>query len=193
MPPFTKTSSRTKEHFKGRHRLEHWYRDNSLYFLTVRCTDGLPAFASQSAKDVFWRQFHKYAAEYRFDVWICTLLNNHYHAIGYLPRGLDLGPMLRKIHGSTAKLVNDLLPKRIVPFWADYFDGCLRDEKQFRLAYRYTLIQSQRHGVCRDYQDYPDTRVMRGVDDGLRIARERKVFLKDVPYKRYLKSDRPAD
>ena len=39
--------------------------------------------------------------------------------------------------GTVAKLVNDLLPERHVPFWRearrnDYFDGCLRDELQCR-------------------------------------------------------------
>ena len=28
----------------------------------------------------------------------------------------NLGPMMQKIHGSVAKLVNDLLPARITPF-----------------------------------------------------------------------------
>jgi REP element-mobilizing transposase RayT len=190
---FTKGSSSKSEYFKGRHRLEHWYRDNTLYFLTVRCTDRFPAFASESAKAVFWRQFEKYTTEYHFDTWICALLDNHYHAIGYLPRGSDLASMIRKIHGSTAKLVNDLLPTRLVPFWAEYFDGCLRDEAQYRRAYRYTLLQSRRHGICADYAGYQHTRVTMDLKKGLELARERRVFLRDVPYKRYQKSDKPAD
>ncbi|MGD0139025.1 MAG: hypothetical protein ABSD28_09125 [Tepidisphaeraceae bacterium] len=193
MVSFTKGSSSKKEYFKGRHRLEHWYRDNTVYFLTVRCTDCFPAFASDAAKLIFWRQFEKYALEHHFDVWICTLIDNHYHAIGYLPRGLDLAPMIRKIHGSTAKLVNDLLTTRLIPFWADYFDGCLRDETQFCRAYRYTMLQSQRHGIRGDYRRYRHTRVTVGLERGLEFARERRVFLRDVPYKRYQKSGGPAD
>ena len=43
--------------------------------------------------------------------------------------------MMQRLHGSVAKLVNDLLPQRLTPFWRDaegkgYFDGCIRDEKQ---------------------------------------------------------------
>jgi len=193
MPHFSKGSSSAKEHFEGRHRLEHWYRDNTVYFLTVRCKDKVPAFKTEAAKTIFWRQFEKYSAEHQFEPWICTLLDNHYHAIGYLSSGLQLAPMVRKIHGSVAKLVNDLRSERLVPFWNEYFDGCLRDETQYRRAYRYTLLQSERHGICSDYRRYWHTRMLVGRDEGLKFARERCAFLEDVPYKRYEKTVRPAD
>ena len=119
-------------------------------------------------------------------------MSNHYHVVGYCRIGSGLGQMMRKIHGSVAKLVNDLLPERRVPFWReaghqDYFDGCLRDEKQCRLAYRYTLTQSVRHGICPDYRDYPHTRVSINVDVGVKRSLELKAFMEGVPYKRYLR------
>jgi REP element-mobilizing transposase RayT len=187
MPPFKKGSSAKKEYYNGHHRREHWYRDNTVYFLTVRCTGRFPAFASKEAKAIFWRQFTKYTHEHHFDVWICTLMNNHYHAVGYLRSGADLSPMIRKIHGSVARLVNDVLPTRLVPFWADYFDGCLRDENQYRRAYRYTQLQAQRHGICRDYMQYADTHMDVSLSEGLSLAQRRGVFLRNVPYKRYEK------
>ena len=87
--------------------------------------------------------------------------------------------MMQRIHGSVAKLVNDLLPERRTPFWGDpghqdYFDGCIRDEKQCRLAYRYTLTQSVRHGLCRDWREYRHTRVnvdLEGCAPGFGTAR----------------------
>jgi hypothetical protein len=98
--------------------------------------------------------------------------------------------MMQRIHGSVAKLVNDLLPQRQAPFWGDpghqdYFDGCIRDEKQCRRAYRYTLTQSVRHGLCRDWREYRHTRVNVELEAGLRRALELHAFLEGVPYKRY--------
>jgi hypothetical protein len=98
--------------------------------------------------------------------------------------------MMRKIHGSVAKLVNDTLAVRLRPFWKDsshkdYFDGCLRDGLQFVRAYGYTARQSVRHGICTDYRDYPHTRIMLPMEEGLRIAIARNAFLENVPYKRY--------
>jgi hypothetical protein len=185
-----KSSYTRNENFGRDHRFEHWYRDNTVYFITSRCRDKFPAFTSPAAQEVFWDRFEHYAQMHGFVPWVTTLMNNHYHTLGYLKLGSQLGPMMRKFHGSVAKLVNDVLPERHLPFWRssgnqDYFDGCIRDENQCRRAYRYTLLQSVRAGLCTDYRDYPNTRMRIKLEVGLRRAIELKTFLPDVPYKRY--------
>lgn len=174
----------------GDHRFEHWYVDNQVYFITSKCRNGFPAFQTPAAKQIFWDRFDHYTALHGFDPFVTTAMNNHYHTLGYLERGIELAEMMRKLHGSIAKLVNDTLSERHRPFWRgrggrDYFDGCIRDEKQFVRAYRYTLLQSERHGVCRDWREYPNTRVSVQMDEALRLSVERKAFLYGVPYPRY--------
>lgn len=90
-------------------------RDNTVYFITARCRDCFPAFQSEDAKRVFWDRFGHWAGVYGFVPWVTSLMSNHYHALGYLKVGENLGPMMQRIHGSVAKLVNDLLPQRRVP------------------------------------------------------------------------------
>ena len=176
----------------GRHRFEHWYRDNTVYFITARCRDYFPAFQSEEAKQVFWDRFYHWAGVYGFVPWVTTLLNNHYHTEGYLKVGNNLGVMMQRIYGSVAKLVNDLLPERRVPFWREggnrgYFDGCIRDPRQCRRAYRYTLLQAVRAGLVRDYRDYRHTRVDVEWDLAIRHAMELRTFegLESLPYPRY--------
>jgi len=169
---------------------QHWYRDNQVYFITARCRDGYRAFASEQAKTVFWDRFEHYTDKHGFVPWVTSLIDNHYHTTGYLRRGDELGTMTRNLHGSVAKLVNDLLPERRVPFWRagwhdDYFDGCLRDEKQGRLTYRYVLLQAVRHGIVRDWRDYPHTRVNVDMQPAIKRATELKAFLYGIRYKRY--------
>jgi hypothetical protein len=136
MGRFRKSSISRSRVWDGQHRFEHWYRDNSVYFITARVRGKQNAFASEEAKAIFWDRFDHYTKEFGFTPWVTSLLNNHYHTEGYLEIGENLGPMIQRIHGSVAKLVNDLLPERVAsPFWCDagrqgYFDGCLRDETQ---------------------------------------------------------------
>jgi hypothetical protein len=106
--------------------------------------------------------------------------------------GENLGPMMQRLHGSVAKLVNDTLDARLKPFWYDtgkqgYFDGCIRDVLQATRAYRYTLLQAVRHGIVRDYRDYPHTRVFVDRDRAIARAVELNALLEDVPYARYEK------
>ena len=190
-------SRSTNATYRGRHRYEHWLIDNQVYFITNRCRDRFPAFATETAKRIFWNRFDHYTSEFGFVPWITSLIDNHYHTLGYLRVGKNLSPMMQRIHGSVAKLVNDLLPERRAKFWCDakgkeYFDGCIRDERQARLAYRYTLRQAMRHRVARDFRDYPHTHVNIELEKAIRRAHELKAFLEGVPYKRYLDARRPA-
>jgi hypothetical protein len=87
--------------------------------------------------------------------------------------------MMQRIHGSLAKLVNDILEVRL--------DGCIRNEIQYRRAFRYTFTQCRRHGVCADPKRYAHTRVYVEVETAVRRAIELRAFLEAVPYKRYQK------
>ena len=103
-----------------------------------------------------------------------------------------------RFHGSVAKLVNDLLGRRRVPFWSrddnnGYFDGCIRDVLQCARAYRHVLTQCRRHGLCNDRREYRHTRVSVSLEKGMARAVEPDAFLEDVPYQRYdRKSHRKA-
>ena len=98
--------------------------------------------------------------------------------------------MMQRLHGSVAKLVNDTLPQRHLPFWRtagnqDYFDGCIRDEKQATRAYRYTLNQAVRAKIVRDWRGYPHTRMIVPLNEALRSAKEMNAYLPAVGYARY--------
>ena len=174
----------------GRHRFEHWYADNQVYFITARCRNRFPAFRADAAKEIFWDRLSHHTAQAEFTPWIVSLLPNHYHILGYAQLGSTLGKMMQRLHGSVAKLVNDLLPARQTPFWWDrhgqpYFDGCIRDETQCRRAYRYTQRQAVRHRLVQQGEPYPHTRIWVHLDAGLRRSHESRAFLESVPYKRY--------
>ncbi len=210
----SKETCRSHQHdnrlYKSQHRYEHWYRDNQVYFITARCKGKYPAFSTDRAKLIFWDRFEHYSTKHRFNPWVTSLLNNHYHTIGYLHQGTDLAPMIRCIHGSVAKLVNDTLQTidgttntaagsgqdseclnggRLLPFWGDgrktYFDGCIRDRKQARSAYQYVLHQSVRHRIVDNWQTYEHTRVNVERQDAITYAVEQDAFMKNVPYRRY--------
>ena len=185
-----KSRTSTREVYEEDHRFEHWYRDNQIYFITARCRDRFAAFDSEEAKQIFWKQFDKYTREFGFDAFVVSLLNNHYHNLGYLRYGTNLPMMMQRIHGSVSKLVNDILEVRVVPFWIDsgkqnYFDGCIRDELQCRRAFRYMFSQCRRHGVCSDPKDYVHTRAYIDVETAVERALKLSAFLEGVPYKRY--------
>src|SRR4051794_1998242 len=187
---FRKTSYTNNEFYDGQHRFEHWYRDNSVYFITAKVRDGFPVFATEQAKLIFWDRFDYYTQLHGFVPWVATVMNNHYHFEGYLKNGEQLGEMMRKLHGSVAWLVMKQIDVRHVPFWRtagnqDYFDGCLRDVLQAWRAYNYTRDQAVRARLVTQWTDYPHTRCYLDRDRCIARALELTAFLEDVPYARY--------
>jgi hypothetical protein len=195
MGRFRKSTHARSEFTDGWHRFEHWYRDNTVYFITARTRDGFPAFQSEEAKQVFWDRFTQWTNYFGFVPWVTTLLFNHYHTLGFLRIGDNLGSMMQRIHGSVAKLVNDVLPERRAQFWRvenqnDYFDGCIRHDLQCRRAYRYTHLQAVRAGLVKRAEDYSHTRVDIDLEVGICRALELRAFLPHVEYTRYVKNRR---
>jgi len=184
-----KSSRSSREFRQGKHRHEHWYVSNQVYFITARVRGRRCAFASEAAKAVFWDRWTHYTNKHQFTPFVTALLDNHYHALGYLKKADQFGPMMQRLHGSVAKRVNDLLDERIETFWRDargreYFDGCIRDETQYRRAFRYTLSQPERHGIVSNYREYPHVRVTVGMERALARARQLGAFMEEIPYKR---------
>src|SRR5687767_5598698 len=177
-----KSSSTSHEFFDGQHRYEHWYRDNTVFFITAKVRDGFPAFQSEGAKLIFWDRFEFYTKLHGFITWIATLMNNHYHVVGYLRDGAQLGEMMRKLHGSVAWMVMKEIDVRHVPFWGnkrhhDYFDGCLRDVLQTHRAYNYTRDQAVKARIVKNHRDYPHTRIYLDRDRAIARAVELKALL----------------
>jgi REP element-mobilizing transposase RayT len=193
-------SSRTRREYSNdsEHRFEHWYVDNQVYFITACCRDHFSAFASEEAKSVFWDRFKHWATRCGFTPWVTSLLSTHYHTVGYLREGHQLPVMMQRLHGSVAKQVNDLLGERRPQFWHDkgskgreYYDGCLRDEKQCRKAFIYTRDQAVRAGLVRVWSDYRHTRINVELDRDVKRALELGAFMKGVRYPRY-EGQKPA-
>jgi len=187
---FRKSSVSSRETWKCEHRFEHWYADNAVYFITARCRNRQPAFASEPAKKIFWAKFSQYTSEFGFVPWVTSLMDNHYHTLGYLAVGENLGVMMQRLHGSIAKLVNDVNAARLQPFWYDsgkqgYFDGCIRAARQADLAYRYIQRQSMRHKLAADWRDYPHTIVNIEAKRAIHRAEEKQAFLGRLRYRRY--------
>ena len=187
-----KGSHKSEEYFGSQHRFEHWYCDNMVYFITARCCGGTHAFSSETCKLIFWERFEHYTQKHGFVPFVTSLLSKHYHTLGYLRKGKDLPLMMRGIHGSVAKLVNDQRTDRLVPFWVDtghqnYFDGCIRNETQCRRAYRYVLTQCNRHGISANPEDYPHTQQRVAMEPAMRRAKELRAFLQACRIRGYSK------
>ena len=60
------------------------------------------------------------------------------------------------------------------------------------ILFTYTLMQSVRAGICRNYRDYPNTRIEMALEDVLNFAKDHRAYMEGVEYKRYKRNRRPT-
>ena len=90
-----------------------------------------------------WRHFDGEC--YRLIAW--CVMPNHAHVIVRLFRGSELGRAVHSWKSYTAKAANRLLG-RVGEFWArEYYDRCLRDERELLRTVRYVLENPAKAGL----------------------------------------------
>ena len=172
---------------KHRHRCEHWHIDNQIYFITARCRDRLPAFRTEAAKAIFWQQLDIKAQAHGFTPIITSLIDNHYHVLGHLREGEQLTPLIRGLHSSVARYINQVTPEaeQVKPLFRmqtgkQYFDGAIRSSKQFIRTFRYIERQGIWHKLCQPGEAYAHTRISVERDRAMKRALRIGAFLYGV-------------
>jgi putative transposase len=125
----------------------HLFRANVIYMLTASIYQNKQIILSEARK-LQWRDaFLKAAVLYHWRVIAWVVLHNHYHAIVESPdHPLNLSKFMGSYHKFTASLWNsaDMIPGRKV--WWNYWDTCIRSEKDYYNRLRYVFWNPVKHG-----------------------------------------------
>ncbi len=128
--------------------------------------------------------FLKASELYRWQVIAWAVLDNHFHILAGAPEGgaANLPSFIGSFHKWTARHWNstDQSPGRRV--WHNYWDTCIRTERDFLSGLKYVLWNPVKHGLVETTQDYPFSNYedcMQSWEAGLISATMNEV--KDVP------------
>ncbi len=135
------------------HHPPHLYLDDTIYFLTARVYKKEKIINTNQKKKILlknlWSEFYK--AGYKIYAW--TVLDNHYHIEFITRRGKDLGEMLNLIHGRTSFEINKIDGIRGRKIFQNYWDRCIRDEKDFYFHFNYIHHNLVKHGYVKTQDD----------------------------------------
>ncbi|MCK5085358.1 transposase [Candidatus Parcubacteria bacterium] len=134
--------------FKQRHP-PHWYQDNTTYFITSRTVNAKKYFNDYDKKNIIYNILREGIKKFKIDLYTFVILDNHYHLLFKIKKGLELSGFMGYVNGKSSKILNEIENKQGRKVWYQYWDRCIRNEKDFFLHFNYEHHNPVKHGYVK--------------------------------------------
>jgi len=138
---------------RKKHRPPHIYLDQQYYFLTSGTFHKIAYINNELKKnllkDLIIKTLHQY--QYSLEAWV--ILDNHYHMICKTLLGKFLPKIMATIHGKSAIEINKIDKKSGRKIWYQYWDYCIRNERDYWKHFNYTHSNPIKHGYVNTMKD----------------------------------------
>jgi len=95
-----------------------------------------------------------FAKKYQWQLFDWVILEKHYHFLTKVSQSKTIPLLINSVHKTSAFHIKKLLNLNIKPFWYQYWDRCIRNEKHYFETATYILYNSVRHGYVDDVSKY---------------------------------------
>ena len=129
--------------------------NNREYFITFVCKDRVNIFSDENLARIFCKQIA--INEIQCDcIWLTwVLMPNHFHGLLRLGQKSSLSQTIKRLKGSTARIINVEL-KRSESIWQQgFFDRALRTSEDRREVARYIVANPLRKKIVSNIGCYP--------------------------------------
>ncbi|MBU0597737.1 transposase [Patescibacteria group bacterium] len=132
----------------------HIYLDNTIYFITARTRDKWKYFNTDRRKLLINNILKSVIKQYDLQLYAWVILANHYHLLIKIKSNNQLIRFIKSFHGQSAISLNkiDKIPGRKI--WVNYWDHCIRDEKDFWRHFNYIHHNPVKHKCVTLINDY---------------------------------------
>jgi putative transposase len=131
------------------HTPAHLFREDSIYMITASTYQQQVFIESDKRKDQWRNAFFKACELYQWHIIAWDVFDNHYHVILKSPErsATNLPKLIASLHKFTARQWNDEDKKPGRKVWWNYWDSCIRSEKDFDARLRYVFWNPVKHGL----------------------------------------------
>lgn len=137
-----------------RHQPYHLYLDGTVYFLTSHTYRNSSYFDSNNKKSFLLKKIREVFNKFDYKLYAWVMLNNHYHLEFKTRVGKDLPKIMNHIHGSTSFMLNKDEEVQGRKVWQNYWDHCVRGERDFWMHFNYIHHNPVKHGYVKSMSDY---------------------------------------
>lgn len=134
-------------------RPPHLYRDETFYFLTGRTVNRQPFLITDKGKNNFLSVLRESLLKFNIKLFAFVVNNDHYHLLAEINESTDLPKFVANLHANSARLINQLEKILGRKIWYQYWDRCIRDEKDFWIRFNYIHHNPIKHGYIKNINE----------------------------------------
>jgi len=144
-----------EKHFKRPlHTPAHLFIKDSYYFITAGCYHKNAYIKCDDKKEflheTIWEELNRYWV--KLHGWV--VLDNHYHILIKLKDAFLLPKLIQTIHSKSAISINKIDKQHGRRVWYNYWDKCIRDQRDFYTKLNYVHLNPVKHGYVDDPRKY---------------------------------------
>lgn len=137
------------------HNPPHLFLPNAVYMITASIYQKEPLIEKSTRKMTWINSFIKSAETYGWQIIAWIILNNHYHAIVQSPEKVEnLSMFVGSYHKFTARIWNNEDNANGRKVWWNYWDTCIRSEKDYLNRLKYVFWNPVKHGLTNTPEEY---------------------------------------
>ncbi|MGQ9701400.1 MAG: REP-associated tyrosine transposase [bacterium] len=140
---------------KTYHNPPHIYLDNHIFIVTSCTYNKMPYFNTDERKILLYTEILNAFEKISSKLFAWVILDNHYHILFEINRGRELGGLIKLINGKSSHEINRLDNCVGRKIWYNYWDTCIRNEKDFYIRMNYIHNNPIKHGYVKIYEDLP--------------------------------------
>jgi len=137
-----------------RHQPIHFYLDDFLYFFTAHTYLDRYQMTTEFEKLKILDKIKDFLKSFNFTIYAWIVLDNHYHLLFKSYKGRDLPTVFGKIHAGYSYEINALQNCRGRKIWQNYWDWCIRSEKDFWTHFNYIHHNCVKHKYTKKMEEY---------------------------------------
>ena len=139
---------------QSRHTPRHLLLDDTYYMITGSIYQREPFLKAEADKELLLKIIRECCQLFRWELTDWVILDNHYHIIVKSRHGDDLPKLIGRIHRKSARLIKQRNSFSCKRFWWNYWDRCIRDEKDYYTRLNYIYYNPIKHSYVTDLREY---------------------------------------
>jgi putative transposase len=136
------------------HRPPHLFLDNEIYFITASTYGKKPLFDNAQKKDMLRNVLREKASLFGVKIYAYAIMDSHYHLLIRLGKGKELAAFIKGVNGKSAISLKKMDNSLGHGIWYNYWDKCIRTERDFWVHYNYIHHNPVKHGKADKMEDY---------------------------------------